>query len=233
MNLKKLNSLLQMALRFPQIIQEEAFEQIVGQKISDPKWDVLMRHYVDLDGLTEKYDLTYEKINEEYALVRVDKTQIDALSSQPGVIYLELPMVMDYILNQALPDICVTQKTVNPKAFGLSGKGIIVGVVDSGFDYFHPDFRKADGTTRILKLWDQTMPERVYTAEEINRALMQPTREEALAIVPQQDTMGHGTAITGVAAGNGRASLGKYTGVAPEADLIIVKASNANSPTNE
>ena len=63
---------------------------------------------------------------------------------------------------------------------GLTGEGILVGIVDSGVDYFHPDFRNEDGSSRILRLWDQSVngnpPESYvtgteYTKEEIDKAL--------------------------------------------------------------
>ena len=43
------------------------------------------------------------------------------------------------------------------QSFPLIGKGVLIGIVDSGIDYENPDFRNADGTTRILALWDQTL----------------------------------------------------------------------------
>lgn len=114
----------------------------------------------------------------------------------------------------------------------------MIGIVDSGIDYENPDFRNADGTTRILALWDQTLqngkPPQGYhigtefTSEQINEALRMEVREERYRIVPSRDTSGHGTAVAGIAAGNGRGSKnGKYRGVAPEAGLLIVKMGGA------
>ena len=82
-----------------------------------------------------------------------------------------------------------------------------MAVIDSGIDYFHPDFRLADGSTRILYLWDQEQ-EAVYTREDINEALREPDRQEALKRVPSRDVSGHGTAAASIAAGNGRESQG-------------------------
>ncbi len=134
----------------------------------------------------------------------------------------------------------------------LTGKGVIVGVVDTGIDWKHPDFINADGTSRILYIWDQTDesfktsggqvgtrppilqqggdpgPGTVYTNAQINAAL----RGEGT--VNSMDYFGHGTAVAGTAAGNGRAAArgvpeGTYKGVAPEADLVIVKAGACGS----
>ena len=123
-------------------------------------------------------------------------------------------------------------------ALDALGKDVLIGIVDSGIDYENPDFRNADGTTRILALWDQTLqngkPPQGYhigtefTSEQINEALRMEVREERYRIVPSRDTSGHGTAVAGIAAGNGRGSKnGKYRGAAPEAGLLIVKMGGA------
>jgi len=130
-------------------------------------------------------------------------------------------------------------------AGGFTGKGAIVGVVDSGIDWTHPDFVRADGTSRVLYLWDlfddsfrqskgkigtqppvllkggSAGPGTVYTNQQINEAL------KGRGKVNSMDYQGHGTAVAGTAAGNGRASgTSRITGVAPDADLIVVKAGN-------
>ena len=91
-----------------------------------------------------------------------------------------------------------------------------------GISYWNQDFRKADGTTRILYLWDQVL-DREFTMEQINEALAAENRQQAQQIVPSIDTTGHGTAVTGIAAGGGGTSGTAYAGVARESDLLIVR----------
>jgi subtilisin family serine protease len=116
------------------------------------------------------------------------------------------------------------------------GAGVIVAVIDTGIDIFHDSFRKPDGTTRILELWDQSATAggvappagfapmgQVYDKNAINAGI---TAGPPFASV---DTNGHGTHVAGIAAGNGRQDdrcsfPGRFVGVAPEADIVVVKA---------
>ena len=118
----------------------------------------------------------------------------------------------------------------------IKGNGVIVGIIDSGIDFRHPDFRRDDGSTRILHFWDQNAlhdPDgevpygREYNSAQINAAL---TGVAEPSDIPQIDRIGHGTHVCGIAAGGGRAKATHF-GLAPEADLIIVSVSSADAST--
>jgi minor extracellular serine protease Vpr len=145
----------------------------------------------------------------------------------------------------AAGDSAVNKATQNDKAFakyGLTGKGVIVAFLDRGIDYTHPDFINANGTTRIRMMWDMSnanpslpicdplQPKPiVYTQTQINNALKTHT---ALA---ERDAVGHGTVGAGLAAGNGRAALpasAQWAGMAPDADLLIVKMTSEGAPAH-
>jgi minor extracellular serine protease Vpr len=138
-------------------------------------------------------------------------------------------------------DTVVNKDTQNDKTFakyGVTGKGVIVAIMDRGIDYAHPDFLNADGTTRIKMMWDMSAqnlcaagnPAPVaYTEAQINAALKSNTP------LGERDAVGHGTVTAGIAAGNGSA-LGKvsaqYAGIAPQADLLIVKVTSEGAPAH-
>ncbi|HEX4945480.1 MAG TPA: S8 family serine peptidase [Blastocatellia bacterium] len=120
--------------------------------------------------------------------------------------------------------------------YNVTGRGVIVGLIDSGIDWRHGDFRQADGKTRIKTLWDmsdgaRTGPNgvgRVYTEAELNSALQNN------GSVNERDFNGHGTHVAGTAAGNGLGTgnsmpAGTFAGIAPEADLIVVKATRSTN----
>ncbi len=109
------------------------------------------------------------------------------------------------------------------------GDGVLLGFIDTGIDYTRTDFRFPDGRTRILGIWDQTIPSdhppfdlnygTAFTREEIDMALRS---ESPLSAVPTTDTNGHGTFLAGVAAGSSSADAG-FTGAAPESMIAMVK----------
>lgn len=127
--------------------------------------------------------------------------------------------------------------------YGVTGTGVVVAILDRGIDWRHPDFIKPDGTTRIKWILDmsgQTLcgpgvppgpgspPPIEYSEAQINSALSGgPT-------LITRDAIGHGTATAGIAAGNGRAlASGLYRGMAPEADLIVVKLTSEGAPGHD
>ena len=115
----------------------------------------------------------------------------------------------------------------------LSGRNVIFGIADTGIDYTHPVFRFGDGRSRVLAIWDQTAEGdgievpfgRVFSQEQINQAL---ESENPLEIVPVTDENGHGTFMTGLAAGNVMEEE-DFTGIAPDAQILMVKLRQADS----
>ncbi len=117
----------------------------------------------------------------------------------------------------------------NPN-ISITGKGVIIGIVDSGIDYLHEDFIYPDRTSKILYLWDQTKEGNPpkgyaigteYTREDINNAIK--NNDPSLSI----DEEGQGTMISGICAGLGNINK-EYAGVAEDAQLIVIKMKKIN-----
>ena len=174
---------------------------------------------------------------------------IDFVSRQFAVLHipmndLESPMNFSYYTYSAIPKLYSLLDTDSMEAsgilpasripaFGNQGQGVLIGFVDTGIDYQNPLFRKEDGSSRILGIWDQTLetgaPDPVngfqalygtqYSKEEIDQALAAP---DPLALVPSADENGHGTFLASVAAG-GEDPDQDFTGAAPKASIAMVK----------
>ncbi|MDZ7308245.1 MAG: S8 family serine peptidase, partial [candidate division KSB1 bacterium] len=161
----------------------------------------------------------------EIAVIEAPVAQLEKIARLPNVVYLEAARAMRFS-----NDVGVVEAGGRAVAqqFNLTGQGVIVGVIDSGIDWRHGDFRTAGGQTRIKYLLDLSQGGRVYTETEINAALSGGT---ALSTA---DRNGHGSHVTGSAAGNGRGTganipAGTYAGMAPQADIIFVKSKNGDN----
>lgn len=121
-----------------------------------------------------------------------------------------------------------------PTFTGLNGAGVIVGVLDTGIDYDHADFKNNDGTTRILDIWDQTDAIGPNPAGFAYGSYWNSGDINSL-VSRAKDTHGHGSHVSGSAAGDGSTTGGAaapaftYAGMAPRADIIHVDASTAGS----
>ena len=237
---QKRENLLNLALSATDEERERSENLDVGYDPEERTWELIVRHSGSLAGLAGAGIQVDELLN-GYAVLVVPEHLVDQVSELNQIEYIEKPKRLFFASNMARAASCLStiQTSIGAGAggtgtggagagvissleSGLTGKGVLVAVIDSGIDYFHPDFRNPDGTTRIGLLADQDR-DRIYTREEINAALETGSRTSALALVPSTDPSGHGTAVAAIAAGNGREGNGVYRGVAYESELMVVK----------
>jgi len=180
-----------------------------------------------LPDLSAVESLVVGSVTGNIATAYLPLSELDHLAAVPEIKHIEASR-MYYISNDiGLPDANVDQVWNGSPAY--TGDGVLVGIIDTGIDWEHEDFRNADGSTRIKALWDLHIDGdppagytygTEYTETEINNAL------DGAGTVTEKDYGSHGTHVAGTAAGNGRASGGQYSGVAFEADLLIAKAAD-------
>ncbi len=174
-------------------------------------------------------DLCHANIDDFYNILYVNRMQL-LNSSAYYYEYRTLPMLYGLMQTgdfdpSSLIASGITQ--VQREPLGLTGRGVVVCIIDTGIDYTDRIFQNPDGSSRILAIWDQTIQTGAppagfqygteYTREAINEALQ---FDDPFSVVPSRDEIGHGTAMAGVAAGGDGVS---YQGAAPGADIVVVK----------
>ena len=196
---QKLENLLNLSLDTTAEERSRSSELETGYNPEEQTWELIVKYSGSLDAARELGALV-EEMRNEYAILTVKESQIPLISALPQIEYIEKPKRLFFAINQAKAASCVNILQEAPPY--LSGRGVLIAVLDSGLDYFHEAFRREDGTTRILELWDQTQ-NRIYTEAEINRALESGSREAARQVVSSADVSGHGTAVAEGAQRNG------------------------------
>ncbi len=195
--------------------------------MSEDYADLLVNYNGDERVFQQFEDATVHIINFFDAVVHVPVIQInDNTIVRWG--YSVMPTLYGMISRESLEASGVLRLR-NVPGFNLRGRGVLVGIMDSGIDYTNPVFINADNTTKIVSIWDQTINDDHYPGQtfygteygrdQINEALQS---ENPLEIVPSTDEIGHGTMLAGIAAGN-EVPENNFYGVAPDAELVVVK----------
>lgn len=180
----------------------------------------------------------------------------DSASREYDIVYFPLdnipPISLDNYEYYSIPKLYTLLDTSSMEASGIlplfqqptlnnQGEGVLVGLIDTGIDYKNPLFQNLDGTTRIVGIWDQTLPSSPdaippgatdpngnpigiqygmsFNSVQINEALRS---DRPLDIVPSTDIEGHGTFMAGIAAGSS-SPTGDFIGAAPKASIGMVK----------
>ena len=193
-------------------------------------WEVIAKFNGDIFRLEQLMPVEIEVLSQNYAILTLSAADIPALFAFPEIEYIERPKELALSTPEELGVCPAVGAMQDSSQSSQTGRGVIVAFLDSGIDYTHIDFRNADGSSRILYLWDQTDDSGIppysftggteYTKEQIDEALASSNPYD---LVPEMDFVGHGTAVAGIAVGNGNASNGRFKGVAPEASMIVVK----------
>lgn len=234
MDSQKLENLLNLSLNATEEEREKSLDLDVGYDEDSNLWELIVKYSGDLSGLDSSI-IRVERLIGGYAIVTIPQNLISTFAELEEIEFVEMPKRLYFSIQQAKEASCILPVTV--AAPYLSGRGTLVAIIDSGIDVTRMDFRNRNGTSRIQYLWDQTLtanPEAgmlppdgysigvEFNQLQINQALA-GTSEEFDTRLPSRDITGHGTNVAAIAAGNGLSSGGRYAGVAPESELIVVK----------
>ena len=194
--------------------------------------------YVTIDpALTSWQQLGVTPIaeNANTATVRLTLDALRLLAKQQGVEYIQITSGATQMLNLARQEAGTDQihkGTDLPKAY--TGEGVVVGVVDAGFDYMHAAFRRpADGALRIKRVWEQgaTTLDGASAPAKYGYGIELNTPELIEKAQGDSDSNSHGTHVAAIAAGSDAYKDGAYVGNAPDADIVLV-ALDLNTSTN-
>lgn len=198
----------------------------------------LVRTIVRFEGLLSGVESAGGKIRSvigDIATVDVPLSAIDRMAQLPGVVYIEAARKVRRQLDASVPETGAggLRSGVPPQWTGSTGRNVVIGIVDTGIDLTHSDFKDSAGQTRVLSLWDQTAPSgtpppgRAY-GNECTKAIIDA------GTCPKRGEDWHGTHVAGAAAGNGSATGNgqaafRYIGMAPEADLVVVQTDDSDA----
>ena len=161
----------------------------------------------------------------------VPMERLDALVQLPGLRQVQLAQPVEFQTDVSIPECGIDQAWGGPppgfSQAGLTGAGVVLGIIDTGIDPGHADF-KIGSASRIEWIWDQSFglsgpsPGGFNYGSEYSKAAVEAGTYDGV------DDDGHGTLVAGIAGGNGRATgngvpMYTYMGAAPNAELVIVK----------
>lgn len=200
--------------------------RMYNQQLSG-RFDVLIEgNIAQLTARQDALGITVKYHSNKLACVNLDVAAISRLLQQKLVTYVEYIEPRKRTFN----DTMIVRNRIKPVKFGQSpltsaydGTGVIVGIIDTGCDFNHPDFKTPLGNTRIDFLWDQgvSTPTNVPAPFGYGQEWTAAQIDAGVCTHSDVASYGHGTHVSGIAAGNGMAN-GTHTGVASGAQMIVV-----------
>lgn len=220
-------------------VQQEITDQYSSEcervAYSDEYFDIVVE-YENIEALIKRYNAKCYKIIENSQVILSIPVEIYS-NLQEDLATFDIPFIYGPDSKESMEASGILYYQRQPLS-PLRGKGVLIGIVDSGIDYTHRAFINEDGTTKITRIWDQTIPGdppegfsfgSEYTRDDINEALKS---ENPYDIVPSIDESGHGTFLAGLSAGR-EVVEENFIGAAPDAELIIVKLKEAKKIIKE
>lgn len=213
-----------------EVLREDlALNRLETGRGNESNVELIIKYSGDLITAVSELNAIVEILSESYAIITLPIENIDTLYRLSVTEYIEVPKELYFMAISTMPSVCVYDDS-RFEGNILEGNGTLIGIIDSGIDITNRDFIDENGNTRIATAWAQTGSDgvppvgfakgREYTREDIDQAIKENSRTDLY------DSLGHGTAVAGIAAGNGKGS--GFRGVAPKAEFLIVKLDENN-----
>jgi subtilisin family serine protease len=183
-------------------------------------------HISELDGkIKVKSGLNYS--------ISISAENVWQLARSESLLQIDFSLAQAHLMNDTMlinNNVVKIHQSFPPLKQKFDGEGTIIGIIDSGIDFSHPDFKDSLGNTRVLAIWDQNLSTNANTPSRYGYGQAFDSAAINSNNCPHDDPVnqfGHGSMVTGAAASNGLAT-GNFKGVAPNANIIVV-ASNFGS----
>jgi subtilisin family serine protease len=222
-------------------IAEQRVHLKTAPEFNEPVVDALVVFQGDPKAI-EAYGARVRSVLGNVATADIPVSALEATANHPDVVRIEEARKLRPRLDVSVPEAGANgvwgnstyapgtagakSRPLPPPLTGNTGRNVVVGVVDTGLDLKHSDFKDSFGKSRVLYVWDQT----VNGVHPIGYPYGNECTKQQIdaGSCSEKDTDGHGTHVTGIAAGEGSATGGgkpayRYIGMAPEANLIVVE----------
>ena len=213
---QKIENQLRLALETPEGVRLQTEDLNVGFDTAAQSWEVIVKYHGSLEA-ARQLGAVAEELIAGYAILTVPDNIVESVANLEEIEYMDKPKRFYY--NQTtgmLPreGSCIYPVTLQDPY--LTGRGVLAAVLDSGIDYTRREFRRRNGESRILFLWDQTLRPREsmnspqmfeqgveFSQLQINEAILEAEETglwitPRLSTVPSRDVSGHGTAVSGI-----------------------------------
>ena len=174
---EKLENSLQLALDTPQAEREASASLNTGFNEADKTWELIVKYNNSPNFLSyvNSRQIQTDLLLSGYAILTIPESEIPALTRQPFLEFVEQPKRLFFADRAGLSASCIPANRifynalpdVSEPPFTLTGKGVLIGIIDSGIDFTNADFRNPDGSTRIRALYD-IQQNRIFSREDIN-----------------------------------------------------------------
>ena len=184
----------------------------------------------EVQNITKQHNGIYRGSVKGWYYVRIPSNELQEFVENKNILNVNFRAYQGTALNDTMRvnnrinDIHAGTAPLNTS---LEGDGVIIGLIDTGIDFLHPDFMNPDSSTRVLYIWDQTKPVNQYTPAQYGYGQHWDSTKINQGLSTNNDQYGHGSTVAGAACGNAFAN-GKNKGVAPKTDIIMVE-SNFNA----